>query len=250
MTEQLYATEAELQDLLARHPNLLSADGELHRWLLVSREFGIAAEHDGADRWSIDHLFLDELATPTLVEVKRSTDSRIRREVVGQMLDYAANALSHWSVDAIRARFESQHADGDPHEILTSTLGEDIEVDDFWQRVATNLAAGHLRLMFVADSIPSELRAIVEFLNQHMAQVEVLALELRQYVDDQGHHQTLVPTLVGETQAARQAKGRRERRDGIAARGSTRTENSAAHTKRRSSSGYSNGPISTTQRSR
>ena len=28
---------------------------------------------------------------PTLVEVKRSSDTRIRREVVGQMLDYAAN---------------------------------------------------------------------------------------------------------------------------------------------------------------
>ena len=30
---------------------------------------------------------------PTLVEVKRSSDTRIRREVVGQMLHYAANAV-------------------------------------------------------------------------------------------------------------------------------------------------------------
>jgi hypothetical protein len=33
----------------------------------------------------------DQNAVPTLVEVKRSSDTRIRREVVGQMLDYAAN---------------------------------------------------------------------------------------------------------------------------------------------------------------
>jgi hypothetical protein len=30
---------------------------------------------------------------PTLLEVKRSSDTRIRREVVGQMLDYAANGV-------------------------------------------------------------------------------------------------------------------------------------------------------------
>jgi len=36
---------------------------------------------------------LDQDAIPTIVEVKRSTDTRIRREVVGQMLGYAANAV-------------------------------------------------------------------------------------------------------------------------------------------------------------
>jgi hypothetical protein len=87
MSEQRYAAEADLQNLLASHPGLLSADGEPHAWVLVSREFGIASEQDGSDRWSVDHLFLDEAAVPTLVEVKRSTDTRIRREVVGQMLD-------------------------------------------------------------------------------------------------------------------------------------------------------------------
>jgi hypothetical protein len=213
MTQQLYATERDLQELLSKHPDLLSADGEPRRWLLISREFGIAAERDGADRWSVDHLFLDEQAIPTLVEVKRSTDTRIRREVVGQMLDYAANALSHWNADILRARFEAQHPDLDPQDVLTGAFGENIDADEFWVRVGTNLAAGRVRLMFVADTIPSELRAIVEFLNQHMTQVEVLAVELRQYVDEHGEHQTLVPTLVGETQVARQAKGRREHRE-------------------------------------
>jgi hypothetical protein len=36
---------------------------------------------------------LDQDAIPAIVEVKRSTDTRIRREVVGQMLDYAANSV-------------------------------------------------------------------------------------------------------------------------------------------------------------
>ena len=44
-------------------------------------------------------------ANPTLVEVKRSSDTRERREVVGQMLDYAANAVVYWPIETIRARF-------------------------------------------------------------------------------------------------------------------------------------------------
>ena len=44
-----------------------------------------------------------------------------------------------------------------------------------------------------------------------MAQVDVTALELRQYVGDAPEHQTLVSRLIGETQAARQAKGPPER---------------------------------------
>ena len=75
MSEELYATEAHLQELLASHPDLLSADGEPRRWVLISREFGIASEQDSSDRWSIDHLFIDQQAIPTLVEVKRSTDT-------------------------------------------------------------------------------------------------------------------------------------------------------------------------------
>jgi 5-methylthioribose kinase len=41
------------------------------------------------------------------VEVKRSSDTRIRREVVGQMLDYAANAVVYWPLEMIRAKFEA-----------------------------------------------------------------------------------------------------------------------------------------------
>ncbi len=55
----------------------------------------------------MDHLFVDQAGVPTIVEVKRSSDARIRREVVGQMLDYAANAVVYWNLDHLRAMFES-----------------------------------------------------------------------------------------------------------------------------------------------
>ena len=117
MNEEFYDSEDLLQQLLARYPSLLAGDqwdGDAHRrLLLVSREVGLPSEVGGANRWSVDHLFLDQDAIPTLVEVKRSSDTRIRREVVGQMLDYAANAIVYWPVETIRASFEERcSADG------------------------------------------------------------------------------------------------------------------------------------------
>ena len=211
MREQGYVTEDHLQDLLARYPNLLvsdHADGDEagRRWLLVTREMGLASDEGGTDRWSVDHLFLDRAGVPTIVEVKRSVDSRIRREVVGQMLDYAANAVIHWPVETIRERFRAQceARQDDPDQVLANHLGPETDPDQFWSTVKTNLQAGRVRLVFVADHIPPELRRIVEFLNGQMDPAEVLAIEVRQYVG-QGLT-TLVPRIIGQTEKAQQKK--------------------------------------------
>jgi hypothetical protein len=211
MTEQPYDAEDVLQGLIAEHPDLLAGeeDGEQRkRWLLVRREIGVGDEPDAASRWSLDHLFLDEEGVPTLVEVKRSADTRIRREVVGQMLDYAANAASYWAVDRIRDAFESSRHDAgrDPDADLAAHIGPDEDPERFWQEVATNLQAGRLRLVFVADTIPRELRRIVEFLNEQMTRTDVVAVEVRQYVAVGTDMVTLVPRVIGQTQAARDTK--------------------------------------------
>ena len=96
MVEQPFALEDDLQALLAMYPELL--DGEQvrpenpRRWTLISREMGIAERPEESSRWSLDHLIVDQDAVPTLVEVKRSSNTEIRRTVVGQMLGYAAHA--------------------------------------------------------------------------------------------------------------------------------------------------------------
>jgi hypothetical protein len=210
MEESPYDSETLLQKLLADHPDLLAGDQinaeEPRRWLLVTREMAVPGEQDGAGRWSLDHMFLDQDANPTLVEVKRSTDTRIRREVVGQMLDYAANAVAYWPVEEVRARFEARcQGDGLNHEaVLSEFLGGGQEVAAFWQKVKTNLQAGRVRLIFIADEIPPELRRVVEFLNSQMDPAEVLAIEVKQFVGE--HLKTLVPRVLGLTETARQKK--------------------------------------------
>lgn len=167
---------------------------------------GLASEEDGGSRWALDHLFLDQDAVPTLVEVKRSSDTRIRREVVGQMLDYAANAVVYLPVDQVRGRFEEgcRARSQDPEEVLAEFLGPEANAGVFWQQVKTNLQAGRVRLLFVADEIPAELRRIVEFLNEQMDPAEVLAIEIRHFAS--GGMKTLVPRVIGQTAEAERKK--------------------------------------------
>jgi hypothetical protein len=155
---------------------------------------------DGTGR--LDHLYIDQDAIPTFLEVKRGTDTRIRREVVGQMLDYAANGTQFWPLKDIRDAYERTLLDEG-----ASTLA-DIGVEDedtFWQNVDMNLRNGKVRLLFVADVIPTSLQAIIEFLNKQMRDTEVYGLEIKQY-SGKGGQKTLVPTLIGRTASAVQMK--------------------------------------------
>lgn len=207
MDEQPYPSEDLLQTLLEKYPDLLAGEqiDELspRKWLFISREVGVPEEENGSDRWSLDHLFLDQDAIPTLIEVKRSADTRIRREVVGQMLDYAANSVSYWPADVIREKFESacESRGEEPDIRVAEQLGLDPSnqdsIENFWDQVKTNLQAGKIRLVFVADIIPKELQRIVKFLNKQMDPAEVLAVEIRQYVGK--GLKTLVPEVIGQT---------------------------------------------------
>jgi hypothetical protein len=108
MRQEGYLLEANLQDLLAKYPSLLAGDGinpaAPRRWLLVKKEAGLADREDAGARWSLDHLFLDQDAIPTLVEVKRSTDTRIRREVVGQSCHCSGSSVAYNCSCGVKAR--------------------------------------------------------------------------------------------------------------------------------------------------
>ena len=70
-----------------------------------------------------------------------------------------------------------------------------LNADGFWDKVATNLSARRMRLLFVADEIPDPLERVVEFLNEQMPNIEVLAVEIKQFRGKST--QTLVPRVLG-----------------------------------------------------
>ena len=221
LEETAFATEDELQALIAEHPELLDGEqirpGDARRWILIKREKGIAAAAGGGALWSVDHLIVDQDALPTLVEVKRGSNPEVRRTIVGQMLEYAAHAAETWTVEELREAFErGAEEDGrDPGDELAKLLGTEGEpdADDFWGDVSTNLAARRLRLLFVADAIPDPLARVATFLNAQMPGIEVLAVEIKRFRGELV--QTVVPRVIGRTAAptGRRHSGRRLTRD-------------------------------------
>ncbi len=185
---------------------LAAAAGPAGKLLLIRREQPVPDQQAGSDRWSLDHLFLDREGVPVLVEVKQASDTRARREVVAQMLDYAANGVAYWPIADIIAAFqETAAAFGRAPDVALSAFLDGADPELFWRQVEANLRSGRVRMLFVADRIPKELARIVEFLNEQMRPAEVLAIEIEQFLSA-GGMRTLVPRLLGATERARTAK--------------------------------------------
>ena len=205
LDEQPFDTEDELQRLIAEHPELLDGEqmrpGDPRRWILITREQGIAETPGEHHRWAVDHLIIDQEAMPTLAEVKLRSNTEIRRTVVGQLLEYAAHAAQTWSADELRRKFRqsSRARGGDPDRELKALLqvASDSEADQFWEQVTENLDARRLRLLFVADEIPPELARVTEFLNAQMPNIEVLAVEIKHFKGASG--QAFAPRVIGQT---------------------------------------------------
>jgi hypothetical protein len=223
LSQKEYDSEDVFQLVLAKFPEVLAGGtttegDEVRKLVLVSREMGVPATEGGPANWSLDHLFIDEAGVPVFVEVKRSSDTRIRREVVGQMLDYAANGVAYWSTELLQrtlANAGGRVSDGASEseaaaEALRAAFGGSFESDNFWQTVERNLQEGNVRLVFVADRLPPELIRIIEFLNERMSPTEVLGVEVVHYVGE--GEELYVPELVGKTARAVTTKGKTQGR--------------------------------------
>lgn len=202
----------ELQRLLENNPQLMPGDqirpSDPRRWLLIKREMPVPDPSSGENRWSIDHFFVDQDATPTFVECKRFLDTRSRREVVGQMLDYAANGHWYWEREDIRNfADETAKENGIDFDQALRNLSPQTEggVDEFFEQVESNLRQGQIRMVFFMEEAPAELKSIVDFLNKQMERSEILIVEAKQFQSEEGLR-VIAPTLFGFTEEARRVK--------------------------------------------
>lgn len=193
--------EDALQMLLLRYPQVIPgrqidpSSDDPPRFVLLRREMPIGG-------WSLDHLYVDQRGVLTLVETKLVQNPESRREVVGQIIEYAANAIEAWASGRARqyaAEFWSKQGK-DLEEILAEEFGADLDIEEFWHVVETNLRHGRVRLIVVADELRPEVRRMIEYLNREMQNTEVLGLELKCY-GEKSALLVLVPRLVGQTQA-------------------------------------------------
>lgn len=209
MVETAYPNEGDIQSLLEQYWDLLPGDQidpeNPRRWLLISREMGVPADHNEGVHWSLDHLFLDQDGIPTFVECKLAANPEVRRKVVAQMLDYAANGIEYWEMEKLleAATRTAKKQDGTLEQAVLKLIEKDDPdaIESYWRDVEANLRSGKVRLIFVTEHAPRELRRLIEFLNEKMTDVRLFIVEIRQFICE-GHtagevQRALVPRAIG-----------------------------------------------------
>jgi hypothetical protein len=200
--------ERELQDLLQKNPALLAGDqidpDEPRRWLLIKREMPVPDPCNGVGRWAVDFLYVDQDATLTFVECKRHADTRSRREVIAQVIDYAANATRLWTKEGLVSDTIAQATvDGLSIEGKLAQLGASgfPTLDSLLAASLVKLKKNDLRVILFMEEAPPELKTIVEFMNGEMSSVEILLVEARLF--DVSGSRLCAPRLWGYTETVR-----------------------------------------------
>ncbi len=160
----------------------------------------------------IDNLFISPDGYLTVVETKLWRSPEARREVVGQILDYAKE-LNKWTftdLDNTVKQFNKlyhNNTDG-----LLATVRKHTELDEaeerfFIDNISKNLKRGRFLLLIVGDGIRESVEDMVEYLTQTPQLYFTLALvELQVYKLDQNDNSLIIiPQLVTRTREVTRA---------------------------------------------
>jgi hypothetical protein len=196
-------SERQLQDLLHAQPDVLPIDAISSRWgPLVSLGCEIEVEAG-----FIDNLFVSPHGELTVVEAKLWRNPEARREVVGQIIHYAAS-LSRMTYGALDQAVRTSTA-GLPiwAQVQASLHASSADREaEFVDTVARNLSSGRFLLLVVGDGIRSDIHDIAELLARHPTLAFHLELvELRVYSVPDTTDLVVVPSLVGRSEEVTRA---------------------------------------------
>lgn len=181
-----YALEAELQKILAEYPELIPG---VSAGAQTCREF-----RSGAG--PADIIVVDTAGELTVVECKLAADPQIRREIIGQMFDYAS-ALWKMDIDDFASRWRAR--------TIVPLFPEDSnDALSLRQQVRSNLEDGRFRIVLAVDAINPELKRMVEYLNAMSGPAtSIIAVAYTRLKD----HETeiLMPQIYGQELAETKA---------------------------------------------
>ncbi|WP_426029492.1 hypothetical protein [Caulobacter sp. DWP3-1-3b2] len=156
--------EAQIQKLVHDHPGTLpiaEIDPMYVGAVAVCREMQLGK----AGR--IDNFLITPSGLPVLVECKLWRNPEARREVVGQILDYA-KVLSRWSFTDLQREVGTRTRAG-PDALLNIVRAANSSVDEvqFTDAVSANLRRGRFLLLILGDGVREDVEAIAEYLQRH-----------------------------------------------------------------------------------
>lgn len=156
-------SEAELRDLIFAYPALLpiaEIDRQFENPVAVCTELP-------TDSGAVDVFLVTPTGLPILVECKLWRNPQARREVIGQILDYAKD-LRNWTVSDVQRKVAQRLKR--PVTSVSDLLNEQypsIDEIDFNDALTQNLKKGRFLLLIVGDGIRQGMASIAEYVQDH-----------------------------------------------------------------------------------
>lgn len=190
-------SEAAIQALVQAHPSCLPI-AEIDP--LFAGPVPICTELN-TPAGPIDNFMVTPTGLPVLVECKLWRNPEGRREVVGQILDYAKE-LSRWSSSDLQREVSRRlRRAGNPLLDLVREAGHEVDEIGFNDALTLNLRRGRFLLLIVGDGIREGVEAITEYLQAHAGLHFTLGLvELPIFALPDGS-KMIVPRILARTQA-------------------------------------------------
>jgi hypothetical protein len=196
--------EKWLQKLIYENPYILPVeyfDGMYSPLIPLGREIQTISGN-------IDNLYISPWGQITLVETKLWKNPEKHRTVVAQIIDYAKE-ISQWGYSDLEQAISKAHQticvsnDSLLDKIIQPHVKE-LKIDEFQERVISNLRAGKFLLLIVGDRISPRVTLLSDAISGVPGMEFTLGLiELRLYnfslQDEQAKHLLIIPHVVGKT---------------------------------------------------
>ena len=188
--------ESDIHDLLFRFPEALpvsTIDASYGGAIPVCRELYTRAGY-------VDALYVNPLGRLTLAEFKLWRNPQARREVIGQILDYAKELASWRYADLQREVSRTLRRKGNVLFELIRTHTPAVNEAEFIDNVTRHLKRGEFLLLIVGDGIREDVEDIVGFVQRHSGLHFNLALVEAALYRDRASRVIVQPRVLARTE--------------------------------------------------
>lgn len=195
-------SEESLQNLLFHFPRALPTEA-------IDRAYADAVPvctELWTDAGYLDALYVNRLGRLTLAEFKLWRNPEARREVIGQILDYAKE-LASWGYEDLQRRVSLAH--GRKGNVLYDLVRErhpEVDEAEFVDNVTRHLKRGEFLMLIVGDGIREGVENIVDFVQRHSGLHFNLALVEAALWRGDGNRRLIVqPRVLARTEIVKRA---------------------------------------------
>ena len=189
-------SEAELQDLLFRSPQALplaAIDAAYADAVPVCKELATPSGN-------VDALYVNHLGRLTITEFKLWRNPQARREVIGQILDYAKD-LASWAYEDLQREVSKRlNKNGNVLYDLVRERHPNISEAEFVDNVSRHLKRGEFLLLIVGDGIQEGAANIVDFVQRYSGLHFNLAMVEAALYRDNANHLIVQPRVLARTE--------------------------------------------------